>query len=429
MAHRMNPEKLLGQLVRSACAAVALYAATITGTMAAPEFTPWDRQLPEARLTDVHLRAQSLEDAWQRISKEAFVRSVLLVRDTSRVTGEFRYDSSAGSVRSLLDALVRSYPDFKWQQDAQSGVIWILPKDMPMSGALPQAVVVNADQYGIPLLNGVILPLVRNGGLHLGLDRVSAALRNTFNYSIDIPAGNYSLREILNLACGANPTKSFYIRVTDSASAITPYNMVSDESGNLLSNIQGLWRLTGTSASEPLTLVNIRALLPKALADGDWRVRRAARWTLEASVWLIPFDDWLTTVPDADQTVWLALALTDILARDAEATERAAVEKLKMRADSAFIQTAPAPLALYASLEIFRLAEDDAPLRKFAARRLSGAERAQIQAQWGVVASLLARSPKVRELFGKADPRVAFLRQLAPKGAADISEELRFEIK
>ena len=381
-----------------------------------------DQQLPSLAVTDVDIAAESLESAWQAFSQATFVHTVLFLRDGAATSGAFTFKAAQTSVGAILDALVSRYAGIKWQQDPKTGVIWIFPADMQLSDVMSDGVTLTASHYGLPMLSGLLLPLGESNRLGIGLARLTLPTRNTFEYAVDVPAGAYRLRELIDLACAANPTKSFYIVATDSLAIVTPYNMVSEETHALLPGLQSVWARTG--APESLTAANTRTLLSKYLSSDDWQARRAARWALEALIWQIPFDDWLAATDDSNVAIWIALALADVLARDPNATELAALSILRSAASSERIRTGPAPQALYVALELVRLAGDDEALRVFSARQLSTAERSAIQAQWSMVASLVARSPKLREMLVH-DSRLASVRGLAPPGVATNFEPLQ----
>src|SRR6185369_2221579 len=85
------------------------------------------------------------------------------------------------------------------------------------------------DQPGLPMQSGILEPLESGCAPGFAVKRWDALFQNTFNYAVDIPAGRYALRDLLNLCCIANQTKTFLVQSGLGGAFVTAVNLVSDE--------------------------------------------------------------------------------------------------------------------------------------------------------------------------------------------------------
>ena len=78
---------------------------------------------------------------------------------------------------------------------------------------------VNKDTLALPMLNLLGSMAGNNTPLYLPLWGLSGvASENTNNYAVDLPAGIYTVRDILNLCCVANHAITFNL-------VFTPFNL------------------------------------------------------------------------------------------------------------------------------------------------------------------------------------------------------------
>lgn len=201
----VNPKTLM------ICASV-IFITTIVRAIEMP--SQWDMALPEMELNCVSIHESSLESAWQKISKQFNLRTNLIAQSTNEKL-PFDFDAEKCTGRDVLNALTETYKGFTWTQDPLAGVIWLHPKDDSMMRAFDIQAVVEADQYGVPMLTGLLKPLAENSGGIIRVKSGGTSYLNTFDGPVDIPRGTYKVRDLLNICCVAEPSYSFYLRIED----------------------------------------------------------------------------------------------------------------------------------------------------------------------------------------------------------------------
>src|SRR6266404_4643609 len=122
----MNIRRSLAKIFRSILWMFVTCAFASRLSIAGESGETWDHQLPTLNFSAIKIEADSLVGAWQGISRETLLRSILYVREESPVAGPFKFIKESSTGRELLDSLVAQYPAFKWEQDGSTGVIWIL---------------------------------------------------------------------------------------------------------------------------------------------------------------------------------------------------------------------------------------------------------------------------------------------------------------
>ena len=121
----------------------------------------------------------------------------------------FNRDKVTG--REILDALLREYAEFTYTQNPNTGIIWIHPKKLAYGDILNQRVKISHDAIGVPIYPDIYLPLRKLLGPDF-IETPSGISRPLpHSYDVDVMAGTYSAREILDLCCSANPSKAFWI--------------------------------------------------------------------------------------------------------------------------------------------------------------------------------------------------------------------------
>lgn len=328
----------------------------------------WDRTLPNVELTNVDVSASSLEEAWKQVSTDFLIRSVLVVSDSSSTDSAFAFEATRCSARDLLDALTASYSDFTWTQDESTGVIWFHPVDMVYADILSPEVAVANDQLGLPMQSGILEALDEVPDLRLTARRWGTVFSNTFDYPVDVRTGKYSVRDLLNVSSIANPTKTFFVRVSSEGTVITAVNLVSDKLSVPPPGALHLWRTEiGRFAGRAPTQDDVST----RLADSDPRIRRAARMYLEAMIWSFPVDKWVSEVQDPEKALWLSLGLTSVLVRSEEATHTSSIQRMKKEARDEVLNNCNPELAVLTALELIRVAGDKRALGIMSKRKLA----------------------------------------------------------
>lgn len=367
----------------------------------------WNSTLPALSLSSVKVEATSLPQAWQIVSRQHLVRSILVVSQSSPVQGAFSLDKKELTVGQLMDATVASYPDYRWSQDPKTSVLWIYPKEIAYENLLSATIEVEAEQLSVPMQTGILEELfsIDALGLRAGPLRTSAiGFKNTFDYPVNVPAGSLSIRELLNICAEQNISKSFFIELLAGVETIiTPVNLVSDKLNSPPEGAVLWWHLeigethNGMGPSKE-DLLN-------ALSGSDGRRRMAARSYLETVIWQVPFEGWVSGIADQEEAIWYSLALLDILFRVdlGSAVNGVIINRLKMESTTNFYDEGPPFLALLAALEIARLGRDSSILRRVEMRNDLNFDKSSNAELISEMARIVRRSEQMRSLMEKSE--------------------------
>lgn len=299
----VNPKTLM------ICASV-IFITTIVRAIEMP--SQWDMALPEMELNCVSIHESSLESAWQKISKQFNLRTNLIAQSTNEKL-PFDFDAEKCTGRDVLNALTETYKGFTWTQDPLAGVIWLHPKDDSMMRAFDIQAVVEADQYGVPMLTGLLKPLAENSGGIIRVKSGGTSYLNTFDGPVDILRGTYKVRDLLNICCVAEPSYSFYLRIEDTEYvSITPDNLFSVHLAEVPPGILLFWELeNGQRDDKPPTDEEIIA----KLADPNSRIRWAARSYLSTLMWKHSSESLVQKAERGEEALWVCVAAAIIHAR------------------------------------------------------------------------------------------------------------------
>jgi len=375
----------------------------------------WDRNLPNLTLENVSINAGSLSEAWKNISTEYLVRSVLVTRDGTSAGRPFVYQSPRCTLRELYDAIAAGY-ELTWTQDERTGVAWFYPQELSIQHVLSTKVHLDQDHFGLPMQTGVLEPLSVNNGTGIRVKQWGTLFQNTFNYAVDVPAGEYTIRDLLNLCCVANPTKTFFVQVDHDASFITAINLVSDKVQPVPVGALRWWE----TEVGPRNGVPAEAQVIAALANDNAKVRRAARNYLEAIIWNVPLDELAGGASSSSDSLWTSIGITSILVRSEQATHLASIEMMERLATGDLLTDSEPGLAVMTALDLARLTKDSRALGVVKKRDLPDNELTGIMPDACRVAAL---SDFVRQALDKTldvSPAFVAIVRLAHEGKLDF---------
>ncbi|MCP4218518.1 MAG: hypothetical protein GY765_28040 [bacterium] len=321
----------------------------------------WEQDLLNLTPGNVSIQARSLTRAWKELSTAYLLRSVLFVSDVVEEDIPFHFQSEKCRNRDIFDALASTY-QLTRVADERTGVSWFLPKGQAYDRVLAPVIQLEPEQLGLPMQSGILEPLalvIENSGILV--KQWGSLFQNTFNYAVNLAAGEYTVRDILNACCAANPTKTFLVRKTDKRAFITAVNIVSDAAETVPAGALYLWdsaigpRLNGEVPTQKHVMT--------ALAHQDAKVRYAARNYLEAIIWNAPVDQWVASGSSTEQVLWTCLGVTSVLVRTEEATHPASIETIKRLATQNFLTRCEPGLAVMTALELARLTKDASGIR------------------------------------------------------------------
>jgi hypothetical protein len=328
----------------------------------------WDISLPALPLQNIKIEANSLPEAWQEAATSILLRSVLLISEDTPTQAPFAFEKAICTGKDVLDALVAAYPGYTWTSDPTTGIIWVHSAKSAYDGILSAKITVPNSQLGLPMLGGVLGTLT--GIPSLGLVGGGRSRSSTYDYPVDLPAGTYSVRDILNRCCLANPTKTFYIRPDASNRLIIQAgNLNSDEIPAPRPGALSFWTIEIGPAANGVPSSDEIAT---ALASANARIRWAARAYLEATIWTTPFDKIVADSIPPEKGVWMALGILNVLVRSTNhITHYPSVERLQKECSEDFYLKGDPKCAILVACELARVAQDTKGLELVAKRKLT----------------------------------------------------------
>jgi len=385
----------------------------------------WDWDLTKLDLDNVRIHASSLAEAWKAVATEYLVRSLLVTLGRALEAMPFDYESARCTIKDLFGALATRY-GLAWVHDEHTGVVWFHPVELAYDRILTTRVHVARNHLGLPMQSGILEPLGASSATRIVVKQWGSLFENTFNYAVDVPAGTYAVRDLINMCCAANPTKTFHAQAwPDGRVFVTAANLVSDRVRPVPAGALHLWDVEirqGRGMSPPT-----QEHIMTALANQEAEVRHAARNYLEAVIWSIPVDEWLRSGTSIAQTLWACIGVTSVLVRSEEATHRASIETEERLATDDFLAECEPGLAVMTALDLARLTKDARALEVVEKRNFEANELAGVTSDACRIAAL---SGYVREALQakSADALVGVLMPLAAVIRLPIAGELEFKL-
>ena len=345
----------------------------------------WVRDTTKLECDNIKIHAGSLAEAWQAISTKYLLQSVLVTSDRTSKRIPFNYESAGCTVKHLYDALAATY-GLDWIQDKHTGVAWLHPVELAYDRILRTKIDAARDNLGLPMQSGILEPLGADNATNIKVKQWGSLFLNTFNCAVDVPAGTYAIRDLLNLCCVANPTKTFLAQARHDEVLLTATNLVPDKMTKIPAGALHLWDIEteqGRGKDAPT-----RDQVMTALADRKAEVRRAARNYLEAIIWNINADEWAEHVSTSAQTLWTCIGITSVLVRSEEATHPASIKTMERLATDDFLAKCEPGLALITALDLARLTKSDRALKMVKERKLGARELAGVTSDACRIANL-----------------------------------------
>jgi hypothetical protein len=321
----------------------------------------WDQTLPQQTVRNVSIQVNSLSSAWKQISSDYLLRSVLVIGPETNVESPFVFQATETTVSDVFHALASNY-QLSVTQDAVYGVTWMVPVSMSYSKVLDQVISVAEKQHGLPMLSGVLIPLSGTSPRYFYPSIPSGTFANAFNYSVDVDQGEFTIRDLLNICCCENISKSFVITygADDRIPLVTVVNLPPESRHPV--GAQLFWNIYCGSPDGPRPSYQE---LARALASSDPLTCWAAKNFLVAEVHVGDLEAIIDVVASAaptDENVRLVLSLCSIFAREEWAGFPGAKELLAKALEADPTINGNKPLAMLAALELSRLGGDGNPL-------------------------------------------------------------------
>jgi hypothetical protein len=305
----------------------------------------WDEGMLSAELHDVQIEAGSFRGAWDEIVMKYLLRANLYM-DAAAVSDEteqgkkpFAFHKEKTTGKELFDAILAAYPAMTYTQSKETGIIWFHPKRLNCSDILSLKVRIAPGASHVPMYPDVYLPLCKllgtnvideDDAIQMGLVQFTGEIdpatgKRTINYfwfyDVDLPAGVYSAREILDFCCAANPTKAFEIQPVRGQGpfVIFPKNLLYNNP--LAPPRAGAVRFWELGVGKPTNGAPSYEEFRAAMCDPDPVKRCTASLYEEACMQNYPTLNLIEKAVGPEQAVWTALGVEYAEWRDAQWTD------------------------------------------------------------------------------------------------------------
>jgi len=367
----------------------------------------WDEGMLNAALPDVQVEAASFQGAWDEIVMKYLLRANLYM-DAAAVSDEtlakpFAFHKEKTTGRELSDALLAAYPAMTYTQSRETGIIWFHPKRVKYEGILSLKVRIAPGASHVPMYPDVYLPLCGLLGTNV-IDEDDAIEKGLVEfdgdidpatggqptpwfwfYDMDLPAGVYSAREILDFCCAANPTKAFEIQPARRQSPLVIFRHNLLYANPLAPPRAGAVRFWELGVGKPTNGAPSPDEVRAAMCDPDPRKRSAASLYSEACMRNYSTLNLIEKASSPEHAVWTTLGVENAEWRDAQWTDKgggffSGQAKFIPRLQEDLKKIEDPKLALLASLQLTREKQDTSYLdtivgkHKYSEEEIAGIE-------------------------------------------------------
>ncbi len=359
----------------------------------------WDAALPTLQLQDVRISGSSLPEILQETGMRYLVRTMLFVTDHTDMNHPFSLERGSCTVRDIFDAICAVYPEMTWTSDAETGVTWFHPTQVPYSAILPQKITVHGNEYGLLMQTEILEPLEAALGPEvIQITRYGTFFTNGFNNPIDVAKAEYTVRDLLNLCVLSEPSLGFFVALYEGKrlSVVSPTSFVPRQPiRGIRPGAMLFWRTeVGPANAQPPSVEELRS----RLADRDPAIRRAAYRYYVATNNVYGGPAILSGPMPSEHAVAACLAETSLRVRSPQATHTHAITRLRQELTDEFIERGYPGMAVLGCLELARLTKDPAPLAKLSRRQFAPGQLEEIVPDAYRIARL---SPTVRDYLAQ----------------------------
>jgi hypothetical protein len=283
---------------------------------------PWEDSVANVQLQSVSIATNTMRAAWEEISTKYLLRANLYWDVSGAIPFGLRAESTTAG--ELLAAFLAAYPTYTSSRDPETGVLWIHPVRVAYPDILSQRVKVDHAAMQVDVWAEVYMPLsrmlfpdgsaavLRGGARPKDEAEGEQGARPFLRSYVDIPAGVYSARQILNLCCAASPTLAFAVapKPTPTRTEQQTLTMLSLFYRNPLAAPRAgavrFWQVEiGDTASGAPGIDKLISAMSDYLPHKRW----AAAQFLEAAMMNYSVIDLVNKSPNAEQAIWAALAV------------------------------------------------------------------------------------------------------------------------
>jgi hypothetical protein len=360
----------------------------------------WDKRVLEMRLKNVDVTGSSFESVLQGALKKHQLRASAYLTERLVAPGPVRIKKDSCTARELFDAIAAAFPPLTWTADPVSGIVWFHPAKLSLPEVLSQKVDLKKPLRGARMFTDVVEPVTTDLGVGVWMRGFS--MRNTMDYTVDIPAGARSLRELLDICASANPMIHFIVSRYDGTHILAPANILADPPIPVPEGAIEFWRtfVNPQEEGEP----SGEAVLG-AISSQDAQIRWAGKYYLLIMHMKLPFYKWIK-LPGREGMA-AALVTLDVLVNDLRiASHRPALDRLRQGLTEEYLREGDPQFALLGALELARVGKDVSLSEKLLARPIPAEEIAPVESR---VIRLLRETEGARDLLREKRPAWDFI--------------------
>ena len=395
----------------------------------------WDENLPQMELENVRIKADSLAEAWKAMGANYLLRTVLFYSLEPVPQQPFSFRAANCRAREVFDALASAY-GFTWTQDSRTGVIWFHPATYAYTDIAPTELVVDADERALPMQTGILEairdPRPEPTGLNVDVKLGGTAFTHTFNCPVDVPAGTYTVRDLLNTCCAAQISRTFGVSLQELPDRIRTYlgpvHLPEDRRSTPPAGALEFWKTEiGPLEKGPPKDRQIMA----RLADPSPRVRWATCAYADANSFSLDLFDWVCDVYiSGEEALWVALGVSRVTVPMGEAGPNEYVTRFKYEATEELLLTGDPAVAILSAMEYARLSGDTSKIEIVSRRGLTPEDVPEIASE---AARIIRASETVWQALQAKSTKIALR---TSEWAGDLldrpwpeSQKLHFRVK
>jgi hypothetical protein len=279
----------------------------------------WDQALLNTEFHDVHVKTNTMVTAFEEMSTKYLLRAnIYLDAAAYSDSTTFGLNKKTATGEEIIEAFLDAYPEYTYTHDPDTGVIWFHPKRVRYDSILNQKVKSEHAANQIPVYTQVLMPL--NALLFPNVNILSQSSWGrepvSWCYCVNMPAGDLSVRQILNLCSTADPTKAFEVgpqRWSGKTIVISCLDLIYANPLTLpRATTLKFWEIEIGKCSNGIPSFDE---VVTAMSDYNPRKRWAAWAYQEADQMNYPVPDLINKSSDSEKVIWVVLGVENTLIR------------------------------------------------------------------------------------------------------------------
>ena len=362
--------------------------ATVQSAVDSKFWSKWDAGILQVEFRNISIEGSSIDDALRQMGCSLMLRSCLYHDVKSDADAKhFAFQREVATGQEVMDAFLAAYPDYTFTQDPKTGILWIHRKYVKYEEIFDQKVKVERSVEQVPVYTSILVPLF--GALGSTTSTREGVIRTWSDQFVDLPAGEYSVRDALNICLVQVPVMFFNTwppiddtglerLYPDMLVEPRPLGMVRIPSGVPRMGDIALWNsiMRTNAATNAPTLEEIGAALSNPDPKKRWV---ASRILFIDEINYSPYD-YFRQFDNTEKAVWVALELPN-------QRQQAFLQEVNQMLTNEPPKLKPG-LALLAAMMVGALSKDPDILDSVAKHRISNEEFAIIRPEFLWIARL-----------------------------------------